>query len=77
MAEKLEGKISKNARASGSKTQKFICECGGDIGMILTMNKGKHKMIARCSKCGQVGRSPKYMKLKKEILVIERTIIEG
>ena len=67
-------KISKNARASGSKTEKFFCECGGEIGMIQQFSKGKLKMIGRCLKCGQEGRSPKTMKRKVEVMEITKTI---
>jgi predicted SprT family Zn-dependent metalloprotease len=67
-------KISKNARSSGSKTQKFFCECEGEILMIQQFSKGKLKMIGRCQKCGQEGRSPRTMKRKVEVVEITRTI---
>jgi predicted SprT family Zn-dependent metalloprotease len=80
MAEKQQAtassvKISKNARTAGSKTQKFLCECGKEIKMIKTLNDNhKIRMIGRCEGCGQTGRSPKYMKLYKEPVVIERIL---
>jgi hypothetical protein len=67
-------KISKNARSSGSKTQKFLCECEGEIQMIQQFSKGKLKMIGRCLKCGQEGRSPKTMRRKVEVVEITRSI---
>jgi hypothetical protein len=73
-------KISKNARSSGSKTQKFICECGNEIKMIQQFSKGKLRMLGRCvgtekePGCGQEGRSPRTMKRKVEVMEITRTI---
>ena len=73
-------KISKNARASGTKTEKFICECGSEIKMIQQMINEKRKMIGRCvgtekePGCGQEGRSPKSMKLKREIIEVTRIL---
>lgn len=57
-----EGKISKNARTSGSKTQKFFCPCGGEVRMIGIAKSYKIQMRARCENCGREERSPKYFK---------------
>jgi len=67
-------KIGKHLRKT--ITQKFLCECGKEIKMIMVMKNHKVKMIGRCvgtekePGCGQEGRSPKYMKLKKEEIKI-------
>lgn len=72
----LSGKISKNARVGGTATQKFICECGGTIGMIKTITNHKLRHFARCDKCGRTERRINMMNLKVEKVVIEKTIIE-
>jgi hypothetical protein len=67
-------KISKNARSSGVKTQKFFCECGSEIKMLQRFTRGKLMMVGHCEGCGQEGRSPKSMRLKKEKILIEKVI---
>ena len=55
-----EGKISKNARTGGSKTQKFFCPCGGEVTMFARAQSFRLKPRARCGKCGREERSPKF-----------------
>ena len=50
--------ISKNARTGGSKTQRFVHECGGEIKMFMKAQGPKLRPTARCEKCGVEGRSP-------------------
>ena len=53
--------ISKNARI-GIITQKFFCECGGEIKMKSLFAKGKLKNMAECNKCGKTERRPSDFK---------------
>jgi hypothetical protein len=61
MAEVI-GKISKNARSAGVKTQKFFCGCGGEVKMVSVFNSGKLGIRARCDKCNREERKPSDFK---------------
>jgi len=53
---------SKNSRTTVA-TQKFICpDCGGEILMKTTVENGRIKNIAECSKCKRTERRPKDFK---------------
>jgi hypothetical protein len=77
MAEKQQAtatsvKVSKNARTAGSKTQKFLHSCGGQINMVLLSENGKKRMKAVCEKCGTEGRRPSLMDLFVEKVEIKK-----
>lgn len=55
------GGASKNSRSAVS-TQKFICECGGEIIMKTLFESGKLKNVAECAKCKRTERRPKDFK---------------
>ena len=55
--------ISKNARTAGSKTQKFLCKCGGEVKSISVFKNGKIRVIARCATCNKEEKSPKDFQL--------------
>jgi hypothetical protein len=48
---------SKNSRTS-SATQKFMCNCGGEVKMKTLFTSGKVKNIAECDKCKRHERRP-------------------
>jgi hypothetical protein len=53
--------ISKNARAVSS-TQKFFCNCGGEIKMKTVFSGGKLRNVAECEKCNRQERRPRDFK---------------
>jgi len=53
--------ISKNARV-GVVTQKYFCECGGEIKMKSLFTNGKLRNIAQCDKCNRKERRPRNFK---------------
>lgn len=71
------GKISKNARVAGTVTEHFICTCGKEIRMYMTIRNHKMGFFARCTGCGQEGRKPSLMNLQAKKIVIEKTIWEN
>jgi hypothetical protein len=50
--------ISKNARV-GIVTEKFFCNCGGEIKMKSVFTNGKLRNMAQCSQCSRTERKPK------------------
>jgi hypothetical protein len=56
MAQASGGK-SKNSRTAVT-TQKFFCQCGGEIQTKYLSQGGKTKTIAECEKCKRVERRP-------------------
>ena len=53
--------LSKNARV-GVVTQKFFCNCGGEVKMKLVFNTGKLRNVAECEKCKRQERKPSDFK---------------
>ncbi|MDR3312696.1 MAG: hypothetical protein LBS64_06160 [Spirochaetaceae bacterium] len=53
--------VSKNARTTVA-TQKFSCNCGGEVVMKTMFENGKMKNIAECNKCKRVERRPSDFK---------------
>ena len=54
--------LSKNARAGGTKTQKFFCTCGGEVKMKMVYRDGKLRNTAECEKCHRLERKPSDFK---------------
>jgi len=48
---------SKNSRTT-SATQKFYCQCGGEVKMKTVFENGKVKNLAECDKCKKLERRP-------------------
>jgi hypothetical protein len=48
---------SKNSRTTTS-TQKFFCQCGGEVKMKTLFENGKVKNVAECDKCKRLERRP-------------------
>ena len=55
------GQASKNSRTS-SATQKFFCECGGEVKQKTMFENGKIKNVAECDKCKRLERRPSDFK---------------
>ena len=51
------GQASKNSRTS-STTQKFHCQCGGEVKMKTVFENGRVRNQAECDKCKRIERRP-------------------
>ena len=43
-------------------TQKFFCNCGGEVKMKLVFDNGKLRNVAQCEKCQRQERKPSDFK---------------